>query len=355
MDLVQKEGESSEEYFMCACEILSCLDPKDENWLVNASLNGLIDDSFQRALDMARKAHRSMTLLQAYEQLVIMASPVNGTNIDSNCYAGIERSIAVENIPGYILVDAVAFQQFLVTNNLQPFYQRSGRYSEESSQILHHESSQLTEEETTHVAPLMKVSAEMALFQQNQHKTEIAAIKLAPVTKGAIPSNYDLSPIITPKAAAKPVPIETGTKGNFLRAFNLKPEVWGKSLLNENMKSSSNMMGEKEGKWREMINGINEGDKGKGVSKRDLGMEMDSFAEALVDTGCKWDAGAATGEKDVEWATSLAILVEHEIWAKEKHNTMAELESEYQPPSCEGSSGHSIQNPKVHKFQTASE
>ena len=166
VDLVQKEGESSEEYFMRAREILHCLDPEDERWLVNAFVNGLIDDSFQGALNKARKGNKSLTLVQAYEQLAILSSPVNGTNINSNCDAGIERSIAVDDIPVHILVDPVAFQKFLVINNFQPLYRSRGRYSEESIRFLHDEFSQLTEDEIADVAPLMKTSAEIALTQQ---------------------------------------------------------------------------------------------------------------------------------------------------------------------------------------------
>ena len=74
------------------------------------------------------------------------------------------RAIVVKDIPGDILVDPVAFGEFLLTNIFQPCCESSGRYSEKSIQILHYEFSQLTEKETIDIAPLMKVPAEMALF-----------------------------------------------------------------------------------------------------------------------------------------------------------------------------------------------
>ena len=372
--LVQVEGELAVRYFKRTRQLLWDTNQEDECRVVKAFINGLIDDDHHRALRAARRQNPSMNLVQAYQHLEAMALPENESDGNCNQTAEIEgntlesardrpviyqsrpcRAIAVQDIPGYILVDPMAFGQFLLTNNFRPCYESSGRYAEESIKILHHEFSQLTEEEITDVAPLMKASAEIALVRQNRHKIEISAIKLAPVTKGAILSNYDLSPIFKPKVAAKPVAIETGTKGSVLRAFNPKLEVWGTSLVNESMKSSRNMTGEKEGKWREKSKGMNEGDKGKGVSTRDLGMEMDSFTEALGDTGWTQDVGEAAGQLDAEWANSLEMPVERESWAKEKHETAEEPDAGYQPTSSNDFTGKAIRNPGVKHIRTVSE
>ena len=370
VDLVQKEGESGAEYYMRARDILPCLDPEDECWLVNAFLNGLINDSFQRALDKARRANKSMTLLQAYEQLEIMAAPVTGSNIDFNCSAGFRRVIAVEDVPGHILVDPVAFRKFLVINNLQPIYQGSGHYSEESIQILHHEFSQLTEEETTDVAPLMKASAKIALLQQKvswgshyefpqaaanpaisptQDNNEAAAIEPVPMSPEAFPSDDNLSPDFVPNAAVKPVAIENGTSGDSVREFVLKPEVWG--IVGGCMKSYQNMTGEKKvDKWREKDGGQNEGEKEKDVSTMDLGMEMNSFTQGLVDSGWKVDIGMVAGKPDGEWRTALSISGERESWTEEKHETTEKPENSNRPRSA-----GAIQNPSVLPIRTASE
>ena len=160
VDLVQKEWESVPEYFGRTRDILPCLDPEDECWLVDVFISGLIDESIQEALQTARKGNKSMTLLQAYKQLEILASSGDKSEIASNYFSNCSsegsdtvhkidlsmtgrcqgfQSIAVQDIPGYILVDAVAFQQFLLKNRLQPYYQASGRYSDESIRILHNE------------------------------------------------------------------------------------------------------------------------------------------------------------------------------------------------------------------------
>ena len=143
MDLVRKERESVPEYFGRTLDILPCLDPEDECWLVDVFIGGLIDESFQEALGMARKGNKSITLLQAYKQLEILASSGDKSEIASNYFGNCSsegsetvhkidlsttgrchgfRSIAVQDIPGYIVVDAVAFQQFLLMNRLQPYY-----------------------------------------------------------------------------------------------------------------------------------------------------------------------------------------------------------------------------------------
>ena len=132
----------------------------------------------------------------------------------------------------------------------------------------------------------MKASAEMALFQQNQHETEIAAIELAPVSRGAIGSGYTLPPVEIPKAAAEPVAIRAGTSGNSLRVFGPELEVWDTSIVNQSMKPYRNTTEEKEvEKWREKGNGriecdvVNEQD----VSIMVLGADTDSCAPDLVD------------------------------------------------------------------------
>ena len=389
VDLVQKDGESSEEYFMRAREILHCLDPEDERWLVNAFVNGLIDDRVQGALDKARKGNKSLTLVQAYEQLAILASPVNGTNINSNCDAGIERSIAVDDIPVHILVDPVAFQKFLVINNFQPLYRSSGCYSNESIRFLHDEFSQLTEDEIADVAPLMKTSAEIALMQQKvsrsnryefpaanpafslttvmvnftsehvscndnnlndqQDETEIATLEPVPVSRRAMRSDYNLSPTDISTAAAEPAALRAGKSGNSLGGFGPEPEVWGTSIVNQSMEPYQNTTGGKEvGKWREKDECRKIDDTEKDVSMMGLGMK--SAVQDLVDSGWKLDIRVVAGKPDGERTTALVILGELESWAEEKHET-TETPEKSNRPHCAGA----IQNPSVLHIQTASE
>ena len=86
VDLVQKERESVAEYFGRTHDILPCFDPEDECWLVDVFINGLNDESIQEALRTARKGNKSMTLLQAYEQLEICASSGDNSDIASNYF-----------------------------------------------------------------------------------------------------------------------------------------------------------------------------------------------------------------------------------------------------------------------------
>lgn len=151
-NLVQVEGESALRYFKRTRQLLWDTNHENDCQVVKEFINGLIDDGHHRAMQATRRQNPSMTLLQAYEHLETLASLENGSDIGFNQNAdkessalessmsrvGIDihtigsfpphRTIAVQDIPGYILVDPAAFRQFLVMNNLQPHYQCSGRY-----------------------------------------------------------------------------------------------------------------------------------------------------------------------------------------------------------------------------------
>ena len=395
VDLVQKERESVAEYFVRACEILHCLDLVDERWLVNAFLNGLINDSFQGALNKARKANKSMTLLQAYEQLEIMASPVNSTNIDSNCSAGTGRVIAVEDILGHILVDPVAFRKFLAINNLQPYYQESGRYSKESIQILHHEFSQLTEEEAADVAPLMKASAEMALWGRKvcqDNCFEIPAINSAFSSTlvddhtsehlGGVKTNMGSNPN---KAETKPMAIASGASSDSLKACDKKLEVYG--IADRCIESYQNATGanEVEKSWEKNCfpNGGNRGendrmgDLGGGenrgnrksnewiegdvvneqdVSMMDLGADTDSCAPDLIDPRWNLEAVEAAGDKDEEGLIAFVTSGEKDRCTEvDKHGTTEKLDNSYRPHISHAITVDAISNPSFRPVRTASE
>lgn len=162
-------------------------------------------------------------------------------------------------------------------------------------------------------------------LNSKEDKNETAAIEPVPMSQEAFPFNDNLYPTFVPKAAVEPVAIENGTSGDSMRAFVLKPEVWG--IVGGRMKPYQNPTGEKEvekllekncfqdcGNQGEndgmgdlgggedggnrKSNGWNKGDKGnlKDVSTMDLGMEINSFAQPLVDTRWKPVGGKAVGE-----------------------------------------------------------
>ena len=195
------------------------------------------------------------------------------------------RSIAVQDVPGYILVDPVAFQQFLLMNCLQPYYEVSGRYSEESIRILHNEFSQLTEEEITDVTPLMKASAEMAFLQQQlrQHslgnKIEITMMELAATNQGVASPDHNQYKAIYSEVETDP------------RA--MRSDEWAKSYHNTTG-------GREMEKWREKGDGRIEGDvvKEQDVSTMNLGEDTDSCAPDLVDARWNLEAVEAPGEQD---------------------------------------------------------
>ena len=296
VDLVQKERESVAEYFGRTRDMLPCLDPEDECWLVDVFINGLIDDSIQEALRMSRKGNVSMTLLQAYEQLEILASSGDNYEIAFNYFGNCSsedsqtvnkidrsttgrcqgfRSIAVQDIPGYILVDPVAFQQFLSMNCLQPYYQVSGCYSEESIRILHDEFSQLTEEEITDVTPLMKASAKMALLQQQlrQHslgnKIEITMMELATTNQGVASPDHN---------QYKSIFLEAETEPRAIRSY-------------ESARSYQNTTGGREvEKWREKTDIKYYKDREQEVIVTSLGAKGDSSAQDHVGSGWKPEA-----------------------------------------------------------------
>ena len=122
----------------------------DMRWVVKAFINGLIDDELHSAVRAARRRNQSMTLGQAYEELIHLRSPGNALN--SYCIAGPELSAKAENsvdelsaitlIPANymsqdILPDPVAFSQFFIEHRARPFYRSSGPFSRQYIQGLH--------------------------------------------------------------------------------------------------------------------------------------------------------------------------------------------------------------------------
>ena len=81
---------------------------------------------------------------------------------------------------------------------------------------------------------------------------------------------------------------------------------------------------------------------------------MDSCTQNLVDSGWKPDVGEAAGQLDAEWANSLAMPVERESWAKEKHEIAEEPDTGYQPTSSNDFTGKAIRKPGVKHIRTAS-
>ena len=65
--------------------------------------------------------------------------------------------------------------------------------------------------------------------------------------------------------------------------------------------------------------------------------------------------GEAAGQLDAKWANSLAILVERDSWAEEKHETAEEPDTSYQPTSSNDFTVKVIRNPGVKHIRTASE
>jgi hypothetical protein len=123
------------------------LDAEDERWVVKCFINEIINEDTQRALRATRKGNKSITLLEAMEQLRTLDSPDDGSDIGFNHNADIETSaeqrerdeevakfissiryIVVRTMPHDILSNPVAFKQFLLTNNVYPSYDSSGPF-----------------------------------------------------------------------------------------------------------------------------------------------------------------------------------------------------------------------------------
>ena len=177
-------------------------------------------------------------------------------------------------------------------NRLQPYYQVSGHYSEESIRILHNEFSQLTEEEISDVTPLMKASAEMALLQQQlrQHslgnKIEITMMELAATNQGVASPDHNQYKAIYPEAETEP------------RA--IRSNEWAKSYQNTTG-------GREMEKWREKSDGRIDGDvvKEQDVSTMNLGADTDSCALDIIDPRWNLEAVEAAGEQDEEGLIAL--------------------------------------------------
>ena len=70
---VRVEGESLERYFKCTRQLCSEADVYGDNdmrWVVRAFINGLADDRLQRAMQALRRRRQSMTLGEAYGELI---------------------------------------------------------------------------------------------------------------------------------------------------------------------------------------------------------------------------------------------------------------------------------------------
>ena len=152
-NLVQVEGESLERYFKCTRQLCSEGDVYGEDdicWVIRAFINGLVDDELHCAMRAARRKNRSMTLGQAYEELidltpsrdVLNSYHIAGPALKAKAENSVDELFAITLIPvsymsSDILSDPVAFSQFFISHRARPFYQSSGPFSRQSIQELH--------------------------------------------------------------------------------------------------------------------------------------------------------------------------------------------------------------------------
>ena len=415
-NLVQIEGESVERYFKRTRQLCSEGDhygEEDMRWVVKAFINGLVDDQLHSAMRAAKRRNRSMTLAQAYEELRCLRSPGNVAN--SSCISGPQVAAKAENsvdelstitlfpvsyMSPDILSDPVAFSQFFINHRARPFYQSSGPFSRQSIQELHAaccKPPQAKCEENAGVANAGPAETVLATMEDNQTNEdsekpeshfEITAVASAiPLVLEdnncrVLPYGHDLSVPGDPEAVSETRAIESGTCGVTLRAAGCSLGV--SRNASEHKNAYRNITGEKEvEKWREKnplqhgidwheyvrVGGIgreekrdngkgdgqNEIDEGKGFSTMNLGAKMDGCTQNLIDSGWKPDVGEAAGQLDAEWANSLAMPVERESWAEEKHETAEEPDTGYQPTSSNDFTGKAIRNLGFKHIRTASE
>ena len=235
----------------------------DMGWVVKAFINGLIDDELHSAMRAARRRNQSMTLGQAYEQLIHLRSP--GNALSSDCIAGPECAAIAENsvdelstitlfpvsyMSPDILSDPVAFSQFFIHHRARPFYQSSGPFSRQSIQELH-----------------------AAYCQPTPAKCGInarAANAGPAVTMGEVSACH--SALSNPHR-------------------ELAQDVCTAVLVDDYINSVQNSPGEeKQEKWQENGHGQDVVVQGRDVSTMNLGMEKDGFSQDLVDSGQNLDA-----------------------------------------------------------------
>ena len=150
---VQVEGESLERYFKRTRQLCSEADVYGDNdmrWVVRAFINGLADDRLQSAMQALRRRRQSMTLGEAYGELMDLAAPRGIPNSDCSSGhrpvveaggTGDELSMAtlipVHYLSQDVSSDPVAFGRFFTTHRARPYYQSSGPFSRRSIEKLH--------------------------------------------------------------------------------------------------------------------------------------------------------------------------------------------------------------------------
>ena len=150
---VQVEGESLERYFKRTRQLCSEADvygDKHMHWVVRAFINGLADDRLQSAMQALRRRRQSVTLGEAYGELMDLAAPRGNPNSDCSSghrplveagRSGDELSmvtlIPVHYLSHDVLSDPVAFGRFFTKHCARPYYQSSGPFSRRCIQKLH--------------------------------------------------------------------------------------------------------------------------------------------------------------------------------------------------------------------------
>ena len=357
-------------------------------WVVKAFINGLIDDELHSAMRAARRRNQSMTLGQAYEELIHLRSPGNALN--SDCIAGPKLAAKAENsvdefstimlfpvsyMSPDILSDPVAFSQFFINHRARPFYQSSGPFSRQSIQELHaayREPPQAKCAENAGVAnagPAETVPVTTNANQTNENSGkpdshfEIAAaasaitIVLEDNNGRVLPYGHDLSVPGGPEAVSEPMAIESGACGVTLRAAGY--ELGVSRNAEEHLKAYRNITGEKEvEKWREKGDGRIEGDVvyEQDVSTMDLGANTYSCAPDLVDPRWNLEAVEAAGEQDEEGLIALVTSGGKDRCAEvDKHGTTEKLDNSYRPHISHAITDDAIRNPSLQPVRTASE
>ena len=244
-----------------------------------AFINGLIDDELHSAMQAARRRNQSMTLGQAYEELIHLRSP--GNALSSDCIAGPELAAKAENAVDElspitlfpvsymsldILSDPVAFSQFFINHRARPFDQSIGPFSRQSSRELHaayREPPLAKCQENAGAANAGPAETVLVTMEDNRtnedsEKTdihfEITAIASAIAqalednNRRVLPYGHDLSVPGDPEVVSEPRAIKSGTCGVTPRAAGCELVV--SRNASERMKAYRNITGEKEvEKW----------------------------------------------------------------------------------------------------------
>ena len=332
-NLVQVEGESLERYFKRTRQLCSEGDvygEDDMRWVVRAFINGIVDDELHHAMRAARRKNQSMTLGQAYEELINLTSPRDVLN--SYHIAGLALAAKAENsvdelsmvtlIPvSYmspdILSDPAAFSQFFISHRARPFYQSSGPFSRQSIQELH-----------------------------------AAYCQPTPVKCGIHAGEAKAGPAVT----MSEVSASHSALNNPHREL-AQDDVCTAVLMDEYVNSVQNSPGEeKPGKWQENGHGQDVVVQGRDVSTMNLGIKKDDFAQDLVDSGQNLDAvetpNMPFGKCPV--APTTAGEREHKI-GEEILETMGEPASRQLHSTTVSESQFRLRNPCVQQVRTASE